>query len=66
MTRQYLTAELSALLDTTPVAATTEATRRDAWCLRHAAETELILAPGSVTVRALALTERLCGFAGPG
>ena len=39
---------------------TTEADGRDAWSLRHAAETEPVPALGSVTVRALALTEGLC------
>ncbi len=39
---------------------TTEESRRDARSLRHAAETEPIPALGSVTLRALALTECLC------
>jgi hypothetical protein len=39
---------------------TTEAAGREAWFLRHAAETEPIPALGSVTVRALALAEGLC------
>jgi hypothetical protein len=34
--------------------------RRDAWSLRQAAETEPVTVLGSVTVAALALTERLC------
>jgi hypothetical protein len=60
MTRQYLAGELSVLLAHVQAATTTEAAGRDAWSLRHAAETEPIPALSSVTVRALALTERLC------
>jgi len=40
--------------------ANTEAARRDAWSLRHAAETEPISALGWVTVHALALADGLC------
>ena len=60
MTRQYLAGELSVLLGHLQAAATTEAATRDAWFLRHAAETEPIPALGSVAVRALALAEGLC------
>jgi len=59
MTRQYLAGELSVLLGHLQ-AATTEAATRDAWFLRHAAETEPIPALRSVTVRALTLAEGLC------
>ena len=60
MTWQYLAGELSVLLGQLQAATTTEASGRDAWSLRQAAETEPITALGSVTIRALALTERLC------
>jgi hypothetical protein len=60
MTRQYLAGELSVLLGHLQAATTTEASGRDAWSLRQAAETEPVTALGSVTIRALALTERLC------
>ena len=60
MTRQYVAGELSVLLAHLQAVTTTEAARRDAWSLRHAAETEPIRALGSVTVRALALTDGLC------
>jgi hypothetical protein len=60
MTQQYLAGELSVLLGRVQQAATTEAAGRDAWALRQAAETGPIRALGWVTVRALALTERLC------
>jgi hypothetical protein len=61
MTRQYVAGELSVLLGHLQAVTTTEASGRDAWSLRHAAETEPIPALGSVTVRALALTEGLAG-----
>ena len=48
------------LLGRLQAAATTEESGREAWSLRHAAETEPITALGSVTERALALTEGLC------
>ena len=48
------------LLERVQAVATTEAARRDAWSLRQAAETVPVQALGGVTVRALALTERLC------
>ena len=60
MTRQYVAGELSVLLAHVQAVTTTEASERDAWSLRHAAETEPIPALGSVTERALALTEHLC------
>ena len=60
MTQQYLAGELSVLLERVQAVATTEAARRDAWSLRQAAETVPVQALGWVTVRALALTERLC------
>ena len=60
MTQQYLAGELSVLLERVQAVTTTETAGRDAWSLRHAAETEPVQALGSVTVRALALTECLC------
>src|SRR6516225_1031955 len=60
MTQQYLAGELSMLMERVQAVATTEAAGRDAWSLRQAAETGPIQALGCVTVRALALTERLC------
>ena len=60
MTRQYVAGELSVLLAHVQAVTTTEASGRDAWSLRHAAETRAVPALGSVTVRALALAERLC------
>ena len=60
MTRQYLAVKLSVLLGHLQAAATTEAATRDAWSLRHSAETEPIPALRSVAVRALALAEGLC------
>lgn len=60
MTRQYLAGELSVLLGHLQAATITEASGRDAWSLRQAAETEPVTALGSVIIRALALTERLC------
>ena len=60
MTRQYLAGELSVLLAHLQAAANTEAARRDAWSLRHAAETKPISALGWVTMRALALADDLC------
>ena len=60
MTQQYLAGELSVVLSHVQAVTTTEAARCDAWSLRHAAETEPVQALGWVTVRALALTERLC------
>jgi hypothetical protein len=52
--------ELSVLLGHLQAVATTEASGRDAWSLRHAAETGPIPSLGSVAERALALTEGLC------
>ena len=60
VTQQYLAGELSVLLERVQAVATTEAGGRDAWSLRQAAETVPVQALGGVTVRALALTERLC------
>ena len=60
MTRQYVAGELSVLLGHLQAVTTTEASGRDAWSLRHSAETEPIPALGSVAVRALALAEGLC------
>src|SRR5260370_22108990 len=51
---------LSVLWVRVRAAATTEAAGRDAKALRQAAETVPVHALGWVTVRALALTERLC------
>jgi len=60
MTQQYLAGELSVLLERVQAVAPTEAAGRDAWALRQAAETVPVQALGWVTVRALALTERIC------
>ena len=60
MTQQYLAGELSVLLGRVQAVATTEAEGREAWSLRAAAETGPIERLGCVTVRALALTDRLC------
>jgi hypothetical protein len=60
MTRQYVAGELSVLLAHLQAVTTTDAAGRDAWSLRHAAETVPIPALGLVTERALALTEGLC------
>lgn len=60
MTRQYVAGELSVLLGHLQAVATTAASGRDAWSLRDAAENEPIPALCWVTVRALALAERLC------
>jgi hypothetical protein len=60
VTQQYLAGELSVLLGRVQQVTTTEAAGRDAWALRQAAETGPVGALGWVTVRALALTERLC------
>jgi hypothetical protein len=60
MTRQYLAGELSVLLGHLQAAATTQESGRDARSLRDAAETGPVPALGSVTERALALTEGLC------
>jgi len=60
MTWQYLAGELSVRLADLQAVTTTEAAQRDAWFLRHAAETEPIPALGWVIVRALALADGLC------
>src|SRR5258708_5378694 len=56
MTRQYVAGELSVLLAHLQAVTTTDAAGRDAWALRHAAETVPIPGLGLVTERALALT----------
>lgn len=60
MIQQHLAGELSVLLGHLQTAASTEASRRDAWLLRHVAETQPVTVLGSVTTAAIALTERLC------
>jgi hypothetical protein len=60
MTRQYVAGELSVLLGHLQAVTTSEASGREAWLLRHAAETKPVLALGPVAVRALALAEGLC------
>jgi hypothetical protein len=60
MTRQYVAGELSLLLARVHGVATTEAARREAWLLQHAAETVPLSDLSAVTVRALALAEGLC------
>jgi hypothetical protein len=60
MTQQYLAGELSVLLGRVQAVTTTEAAGREAWSLRTAAEQGPIQGLGWVTVRALALTDRLC------
>ena len=60
MTRQYVAGELSVLLGHLQAVTTSEASGREAWSLRHAAETKPVLALGPVAVRALALAESLC------
>jgi hypothetical protein len=60
MTRQYVAGELSVLLGHLQAVTTSEASGREAWSLRDAAETKPVLALGPVAVRALALAECLC------
>lgn len=60
MTRQYVAGKLPLLPGHLQAAAPTEASRRDAWSVRQAAETVPVLAPGWVTMRALAPAEGLC------
>ncbi len=60
MTRQYVAGELSVLLERVQAVTTTEEAERDAWSLRHAAETEPVQALPLVTMQALALAECLC------
>lgn len=60
MTQQYLAGELSVLLGRVQAVTATKAEGREAWSLRVAAETGPIERLGCVTVRALALTDRLC------
>jgi len=59
LTRVF-TPELVDAAERVQAAATSEAAGRDAWSVRQAAETVPVQALGWVTVRALALTERLC------
>jgi hypothetical protein len=60
MTRQYVAGELSVLLGHLQAVTTTEASGRNAWSLRYAAENEPVWTLGRVAARALALTEGLC------
>lgn len=60
MTQQYLAGELSQILGDVQAASATEACARQAWDLRHEAETEPVTALPSVAARALALTNSLC------
>jgi hypothetical protein len=60
MTRQYVAGELSVLLGHLQAVTTTEAAGREAWSLRHAAETEPVRVLRSVTACALTLAEGLC------
>ena len=60
MTQQYLAGELSVLLERVQAVTTTDAARCRVCSLRYEAETEPVRELGWVTVRALALTERLC------
>jgi hypothetical protein len=60
VTQQYLAGELSVLLGRVQAVTTTEVAGQEAWSLRVAAETGPIQGLGWVTVRALALTDRLC------
>lgn len=59
MTQQYLAGELSVLLSHLQAVTTAEAAGRDAFSLRHAAETEPVQRLCWMTVRAMALAERL-------
>ncbi len=60
MTRPYVAGELPLLPGHLQAAAPSEARWHDAWSVRLAAETGPILAPGWVTIRALAPAEGLC------
>jgi hypothetical protein len=60
MTQQYLAGELSLILGEVQAAATTEVCARQAWDLRHEAETAPLTALPSVAARALALANSLC------
>jgi hypothetical protein len=66
MTRQYLAGELPVLLGHLQAVTTTEAAGRDAWSLRHAAETEPIPVLRSATVRTGTDRGSVLGFAEPG
>ena len=60
MTQHYLAGELSVLLGELQALTVDETSARDLGCLRREAETCPLPALGSVTVRALALTDSLC------
>jgi len=60
LAQQYLAGEVSVLLERVQAGTTTETAGRDASILRQAAETEPVQALGWVTLRALALTDRVC------
>jgi hypothetical protein len=60
MTRQYVAGELSVLLAHVQAVTVTEAAGRDAWSLRHAAETEPIPGAGLGDRAHWALTDGLC------
>jgi hypothetical protein len=60
VTRQYLAGELSVLLAQVQAVTTSAEAGREAWCLRRAAETQPLQRLGSVTLCAMAFTERLC------
>jgi hypothetical protein len=60
VTQQYLAGELSLLLGDLQALSIDHAAARDLGCLRREAETCPLTALGSVTARALALTDGLC------
>lgn len=60
MTQQYLAGELSRLLGDLQALSLDQSSARDLGCLRREAETCPLTALGSVTLRALALTDGLC------
>ena len=60
MTQHYLSGELSVLLGELQALSVDETWARDLGCLRREAETCPLRALGSVTVRALALSDSLC------
>lgn len=60
VTRQYLAGELSLLLAQVQAVTTSAEARHEAWCLRCAAETQPLQRLGSITLCAMAFTERLC------
>ena len=61
MTQQYLAGELSLLLARLQAVATNQTSVRDVARLRREAETRPLAALASVVVRALELTDGLCG-----